>query len=130
MREYARTSYIRNLLFSTETEQRALESAWYFEDAPIYGDTVIGDNKTQSWRKNALKDGKSATIYTPVYSDIIQSETYIPDHTDLTIRFCPAKTINCVIQRKSKVKSGEPPTEREKFLTVKVSITHAELQDP
>ena len=132
MREYSRSSYIRNLLFTSEQEQLALESAFLFKDDPVLSDVVIQDHKNNMWqgmRASKIKDGKPMTVHTPVYMDILQSAAYIPDHTDMTLRFYPAKTNKCVLQTKSKIVKADK-TETEDFLQVKLIITRAELHVP
>ena len=133
MREYARSSYIRNLLFTTEQEQHSLESSLFFKDNPMYGDLVMMDpekNPGEQMRSLMIKN-KPVTLHSPIYIDILQSGSYLPDNTGFTLRLYPAKTDKCVLQSKTKITTpGNPPVETEDFLKVKVTITRAELHVP
>ena len=124
MREYARSSYLRNLLFTTEQEQKSLESAVFLKDDSMYGDVVMMDSKINpgEFMRSAMIKDKHVTILTPINIDILQSGSYLPDNTGFSLRLFPAKTDKCILQSKS--------VETENFLKVKVTITHAELQVP
>ena len=123
MREYARSSYIRNLLFTTKQEQRALESAFFLKDNPMYIDYVLGTetNQGEKVRNLTIKDDKPVVLYTPVNMDILQSGAYIPDNTGFTLKFYPAKSDKCILQSISGT---------ETYKHVKMTITHAELHVP
>ena len=131
LREYPRTSYLRNMLFTSEREQMSLESALFLKDSQIHGDTVLqSDDKDPGGAHRSLivKDGKEITVLAPVYSDILQSGSYIPDTTGFTLRFYPAKSDKCLLQEKSAVTAAGATTDQ--FQQLRVVISHAELRVP
>ena len=128
MREYTRSSYLRNFLFTSKQEQRALESAMFLKDNSFYVNHVLSDDKNPGGRVRRLiiQEEKSVVLYTPVNLDILQSGAYIPDNTGFTLKFYPAKSDKCLQQ--TMTSSGTPPT--RSFIQVKMTITHAELHVP
>lgn len=101
-REYARSSYIKSTVFSTEDEQHELESAQLYIDRPGLINTValdVSKNKGEYLRADSTWDGKEVEVYTPVMSDLLQTDGYFPDNVSISIRLYPAKSECCVVAR-------------------------------
>jgi hypothetical protein len=100
-REYARSSYLKNLLFATGSEKAMLSGALFYEDTPGKIDTVefSRSNWGQYIRQTKIMDPGEATIIAPVYLDIFQSGTYFPDNIGFTLNFFPSRLVNCVLNK-------------------------------
>jgi hypothetical protein len=99
-REYGRSSYLKNLLFTDNTEKRMLESALFYEDTPGMVDTYESNtnkNWGQAMRAWKIRDKKAATFLTPVYLDIFQAGAYFPDNIGFTLNFYPSRLVNCIL---------------------------------
>jgi hypothetical protein len=128
-REYARASYLKNLLFANCTEKRMLEGAFFYEDTPgaidlanfIDSDSDTGSgNRGVYERMLAIQRGQEANFIAPVYLDILQAGVYFPDYVGFTLHFYPAKPVNCVLY------DGEAATPPQ----IKLEILDAELHVP
>ena len=131
LREYPRSSFLQNQLFTPEHEQHALESAMFLKDNPMWGDTIHNSSTRNpgEWLRGLLiKTGKTVSLLSPVYSDILQADCFMPDNTGLTLRFYPTKTDKCVMQKPSKVVKGGVETHEN--LQLKLIISKAELHVP
>jgi hypothetical protein len=124
-REYGRTSYLKNLLFSNSTEKRMLESAFFYEDTPGQVDSVrfeMGDpsaNKGVASRILAIQKGYTASFIAPIYLDVLQAGAYFPDHVGFTLHLYPSNPTKCVIY------DGDAPAP-----TIKIELLEAELHVP
>ena len=133
LREYARSSYLHNTLFATEREQLSLQSALFLKDSQTLTDDVVQTRKLDAGsytRGIIVKGGKPVTVLTPVYSDILQSDSYFPDNTEFTLRFYPTKTDKCVLQEKSPIAGVGGAAATTDFQQLRVVINQAELHVP
>jgi hypothetical protein len=99
-REYARSSYLKNLLFTSASEKRMLEGAWFHEDQQGYVDRVDNDiekNYGEATRTINVTNYEHCSLLAPVYLDTLQAGVYFPDHVGFTLRFYPARTVTCVL---------------------------------
>jgi hypothetical protein len=99
-REYARSSYLKNLLFTSASEKRMLEGAWFHEDAQGYVDRVDNDrqkNYGEANRTTNVNSYEHCSFLAPVYLDTLQAGVYFPDHVGFTLHFYPARTLTCVL---------------------------------
>lgn len=121
-REYSRTSLIRNMLFTDERTQNSLESALYFQDNPLFRNSVLKSkdtNRGEAIRSEMIENGKTVAVITPVYMDIFLSDCLLPSHVDMVLRFYPTRSVNCLLQQ-----------EGSETLKAKVIISSAELYVP
>lgn len=121
-REYARISYLKNLLFATNLKK--LESALYYEDDPRHLNRVLlneGENRGEYTRSLIIKLGAKVSFLAPIYLDILQADTYFPETVAFNLRFFPARSMFCLFQG---LQPGTEPIE------LKVNIHEAELLVP
>ena len=124
--EYGRISYLKNLLFKTVREQHALESAMFFLDNPLWGDTIHQNkdvNAGEFLRGESIKDGKIKSVTTPIYLDLFQTSGYFPDTVSFELRLFMAKPEICIFQ------DADSPTAGD-FAKTRVVITAANLKVP
>jgi hypothetical protein len=120
-REYGRISYLKNLLFSSEREQKSLATALFYEDTPGYLTTVLKshvNNRGDYLRSKMITDGE-CSFDAPIYLDLFRSDAYLPDHASFMLKFYLARTENCLFQEVN----GQP-------LTLRVEIKSATLYVP
>ena len=117
-REYGRSSYLKNLLFSDGS--KSLQSALYFEDNPGQMEVVLAStsNPCQWTRWSAGLENNECTFIAPVYLDILQADGVFPENVSFTLRFFPTRSECCIEQ------SADPA------MKLRAVIKHAELLVP
>lgn len=124
-REYSRTSFLQNMLFTDKRQQKALQSALFLEDNPLFRNAVLkrkDTNMGEAQRSAIIEGGKIITTTSPIYLDVFQAGVPFPDHVSMTLRMYPARSSNCVLEQEP---VGEAAT-----TNVKVVITNAIIQVP
>jgi hypothetical protein len=128
-REYARSSYLKNLLFTDLTEKRMLEGAFFFEDTPGRIDMVLADNAYDTGVTNrvfAIQNGMEASFIAPVYLDILQAGAYFPDHVGFTLQFYPSKPVNCILYGGE----GAQPDIKLEILDAELHVPRCQISTP
>lgn len=95
---YSIVSHFKNVFFTTPTEKRSLEAAQYYPDQPGAHDLVSKSlAKVEiSQRAEAIEYEQAVQLVTPIYSDILSSMAYWPDNVNISLRFYPTRTFNCL----------------------------------
>lgn len=129
-REYCRTSYIKNLLLSTERYQKSvLQNAQFYADAPSAMNSVSKDarsNLGEYLRSKAIEDNRGVTVLTPLLSDILSVDSFYPDSVTISIRLYPAKSQNCLVQE---VPEGQQPVQcRFQILSAVLLVERCKLK--
>lgn len=123
-REYSRTCFIRNMLFSDEREQKALQSALFMDDNPLFRNSVLKSkeiNRGEAERSGMIENGNEITVIAPVLLDTLQIDALFPDFMSMVLRMYPQRSVNCLLQQEGLT---------EPKINAKVVITKAELQVP
>jgi hypothetical protein len=137
MRQHQLISYLKTLLYESETKKQGeLSAAYYFPDEPIANMGVVekkyDKNPGEYWRSD-ISDGREIELRGKVLSDIFNCNVPFPDNASIQIKLIPAEHClfeNVIAARETDATTGEERVKIQTPNTYRVNILDAELIVP